>query len=669
MNEEQDRIAKEQSDTPKGYITRRQMLGAMAVGVGGVLAGALNTPLAFAAQSSSPDLGAPQYSNSPVPRVPTQARKNTLIGIGYETWFMPGVNDWAAREATPVLGLYRSDDPSVITQHAAWIVDAGYDFVLIDWSNNLGNNWTNGVASAIMQGTAAVFAQYATLPAHPQISLLIGLDTGGTGVGTANWNAQIAQIKQTYLGNPQYNQMLVRYQGKPLLTVYRGPAGGPPPTWSDPDFTVRWMTAYHEIIGDTAGQWSWIDRIPLISGPRTKVSDFAGGGTVGDTTNNGAFPAMKTGQTYGQSFTVSGYLDRVGGLFATYGSSTSGMTLTLYQGQPGGTLTPVASQTFTNMQDNTWQYMSFALQPPGVYYMEMSNPTGTPTWWYDNGQSGSAVGGAAYVSRQAQANLTVCFQAFMSGAGFKGWSVNSAWTIVQNGNDPFGRTSPTGAFADTRASGSSGSAATGTATSPSFVVSGDFVSFYAAGHDNADNSGKLDYFYLKDALTAQVLYQSHTPGSDLFIPVQWDVRNLMGRSVVFQAVAGNASPASWMAFCGVHQTTAEFAVAVTAAPGNAGWLAYDAQLRESGATLVKFMDGIFKYQPDIALIQQWNEFAQPDQLFVASSNDIEPTVINHIDGENSDGWGDYYLRLVKELIRQYRDGYAYPVVELDQRYP
>lgn len=56
---------------------------------------------------------------------------------------------------------------------------------------------------------------------------------------------------------------------------------------------------------------------------------------------------------------------------------------------------------------------------------------------------------------------------------------------------------------------------------------------------------------------------------------------------------------------------------------------------------------------------RWNESA-PDQFSVEESNDIEATVITTLDADHSDGWGTYYLDLVRELITQYRQGRASP---------
>src|SRR5579883_2527425 len=117
----------------KGLVlSRRRMLGTM--GIGGALAasGALTAGTFGVANAAQVPTAAPQLQ----PVISLPARKKTLIGIGYETWFMPGAVSWNLREATPTLGLYRSDDPKVIRQHAEWISQAGYDFIMADWSNN-----------------------------------------------------------------------------------------------------------------------------------------------------------------------------------------------------------------------------------------------------------------------------------------------------------------------------------------------------------------------------------------------------------------------------------------------------------------------------------------------------------------------------------------------------
>jgi hypothetical protein len=67
------------------------------------------------------------------------------------------------------------------------------------------------------------------------------------------------------------SDLYFQYKGKPLLVIYLGtPAAlNPPPSWSDPRFTVRWMSGFLEsqpalYNGLPAKNrfWSWMDRSP-----------------------------------------------------------------------------------------------------------------------------------------------------------------------------------------------------------------------------------------------------------------------------------------------------------------------------------------------------------------------------------------------------------------------
>jgi len=69
------------------------------------------------------------------PRVPYVDRR---VGIAYTTWLREGFWNPDDVWTFPTIGPYRSDDRSVIRQHATWLADAGVDFIWIDWSNNLG---------------------------------------------------------------------------------------------------------------------------------------------------------------------------------------------------------------------------------------------------------------------------------------------------------------------------------------------------------------------------------------------------------------------------------------------------------------------------------------------------------------------------------------------------
>ena len=47
----------------------------------------------------------------------------------------------------PVLGMYSSFHPGVARQHAFWMVEAGVNCILVDWSNNL---WGGAVACLLV---------------------------------------------------------------------------------------------------------------------------------------------------------------------------------------------------------------------------------------------------------------------------------------------------------------------------------------------------------------------------------------------------------------------------------------------------------------------------------------------------------------------------------------
>jgi len=89
---------------------------------------------------------------------------------------------------------------------------------------------------------------------------------------------------------------------------------------------------------------------------------------------------LDAGHTLGQSFTVDRPgLAQVGGCFPTWYQVGPSMTLTLRRGGPAGEI--VASQRFYRVADNSWQRLTFAPQPAGTYYLEMSAPAGTIGWW------------------------------------------------------------------------------------------------------------------------------------------------------------------------------------------------------------------------------------------------------------------------------------------------
>lgn len=112
------------------------------------------------------------------------------------------------------------------------------------------------------------------------------------------------------------------------------------------------------------------------------------------TTLLGSDPApLGAGETNGQTFTVTDSGRVVGARVPTWGASTSGCTLTLRVGGPGGTI--VTAKTFTDIVDNgVCTLTPGSPLPAGTYYLEQSAPIGTVGWWTE--PTSTVPGGSAY---------------------------------------------------------------------------------------------------------------------------------------------------------------------------------------------------------------------------------------------------------------------------------
>ena len=84
--------------------------------------------------------------------------------------------------------------------------------------------------------------------------------------------------------------------------------------------------------------------------------------------------------TLGQTFTADRPFTAAGGEFPTWGTTTSGMTLSLYANGPGGPL--LARRRFSNVPDNAALLLEAGKTlPAGRYYLEMSRPADHIGWW------------------------------------------------------------------------------------------------------------------------------------------------------------------------------------------------------------------------------------------------------------------------------------------------
>lgn len=119
---------------------------------------------------------------------------------------------------------------------------------------------------------------------------------------------------------------------------------------------------------------------------------------------------LDAGETYGQTFTVDRGFDLIETFVANFLNQDSAATMTLYRGDPetDDDLTTVnrVRQQWANMDTMGW---NFGPDEGGTYYLEMSDPAETPTWWWYDVEDEddefadesklAEVGGTAFINR------------------------------------------------------------------------------------------------------------------------------------------------------------------------------------------------------------------------------------------------------------------------------
>ena len=274
----------------------------------------------------------PPFGMKVLPTPPAERK----VGIAYGLWMdnaqWQGDNCWG----TPKLGKYDSRDRRVISKHAEWLVDAGVDFVWLDWSNNITYDpsriWDGGHQDEIEDATAILFDEYAKLAKKPKISIFIGVTLAPEALKDGRLQKKANQVYNMYVANPRYRPLLQDYNGKPLLVVYvNTPTPWPnnKPEWDDARFTVRWMTGYvsdqktllnnDEDRISKYGYWSWEDRgkqtYPVYNGQAEAMVITAA--TRGHNGRDAwrTIPAVgrRGGETFKEHFA---YADKIGPRFA-----------------------------------------------------------------------------------------------------------------------------------------------------------------------------------------------------------------------------------------------------------------------------------------------------------------------------------------------------------------
>ena len=247
------------------------------------------------------------------------------VGIAYGLWHQSknwGNNSWG----TPALGTYASDDRSIIRRHAAMLQNAGVDFVMLDWSNNIGYTFEPTKKRPdfdMIEGAAfTVFDEFARLRAAgqktPNISVMAGVTGAPAAADDGRLQRKADQIWNQFVANPVYRPLVEMYQGKPLLVVYvntPSPFQNGVPKWNDPRFAIRWMTGYITEQGNLRngaiskyGYWSWEDRgpqtFPVVDGHPEAMVITAATRSQGEPGYKYYIPAAgrKNGATFRQSW-------------------------------------------------------------------------------------------------------------------------------------------------------------------------------------------------------------------------------------------------------------------------------------------------------------------------------------------------------------------------------
>src|ERR1039458_4675491 len=221
--------------------------------------------------------------------------QHTLIGLQYEAYFTKHNVNWDSNqasgsvglfngtaEAIPVLGKYSSVDASILRKHEEWFEYLGIDWLLIDWTNFLiaKQAWETqqGPTHEVEETTELLFKTYRQLQKegkHPPkfVFMMPPYESASSvPVGIQRLNHLIQWATQHYLDNPEYKDLWVRFDGKPLLNIaaWSSSISAPGASCADlakitgqvvaPGWTVRWMgTQLQDSRVNECGYWSWMD--------------------------------------------------------------------------------------------------------------------------------------------------------------------------------------------------------------------------------------------------------------------------------------------------------------------------------------------------------------------------------------------------------------------------
>lgn len=216
---------------------------------------------------------------TPQARSSEQKSVKKTVGIAYNTQHR---KDWNQFAVQPLLAKqlgypsksYNTDDPRVIRQHGEWLADAGVDYALMDWSNNIDYDPAAEMKREdfrmIEESVPAILDIWKTIPGAPQFAILLGAPSDPDAFSDGRLQRKVDQVHQQFLANPAYGKQYFHLDGKPLLVIYAGtPCHFPNglPCFADGRFTIRFLTGFiteqpnlRDGLLSKYGYWSWEDR-------------------------------------------------------------------------------------------------------------------------------------------------------------------------------------------------------------------------------------------------------------------------------------------------------------------------------------------------------------------------------------------------------------------------
>ena len=167
-----------------------------------------------------------------VARAPASSEVRPKFGLWLTVWWTKDdhFHHWSNCHILPARGTYTSGDPAVIAAHYARFRDMGVDFLILDDTNDVGND-----GGRINDNIRAWFEFMDAKPAAERIPLCIG---GGGEMRRAGRAAQQGAA-DFYWANWAQRPSYFMLDGKPLLLIDTD-KNYKPGDFEDTRFTVRW---------------------------------------------------------------------------------------------------------------------------------------------------------------------------------------------------------------------------------------------------------------------------------------------------------------------------------------------------------------------------------------------------------------------------------------------